>query len=53
MIDQAQDHDRPVIQCAKQRCYCGLCAPKAADLDTYNHIMKKYEIPNSNLRDQA
>lgn len=53
MIDLSQDHDRPVIKCAKRRCNCGLCAPKAADLDTYNLIMKKYEIPNTNLRDQA
>lgn len=39
----------PVIQCKKQRCYCGLCAPKAQDLDTYRTIMQKYEIPNPNL----
>lgn len=39
----------PVIQCKKYRCDCGLCAPKAADLDTYRSIMRKYEIPNSNL----
>lgn len=39
----------PVIQCKKSRCYCGLCAPKAQDLDTYQTIMKKYEISNSNL----
>jgi hypothetical protein len=42
-----------VIQCAKQRCYCGLCAPKAADLDTYQTIMRKYEIPNPNLLSQS
>ena len=47
MLEQAQNP--PVIQCAKERCYCGLCAPKAADLDTYKTIMRKYEIPNSNL----
>ena len=47
MLVQAQNP--PVIQCAKERCYCGLCAPKAADLDTYKSIMSKYEIPNSNL----
>lgn len=37
------------IQCKKSRCYCGLCAPKAQDLDTYKSIMEKYEIPNSDL----
>ena len=30
------------IQCAKPRCHCGLCAPKASDLATYQNIMKKY-----------
>lgn len=39
----------PVIQCQKAQCFCGLCAPKAQSLDTYNTIMRKYEIPNSNL----
>ena len=37
------------IQCKKLQCFCGLCAPKAADLDTYNTIMRKYAVPNSNL----
>ncbi len=44
MLAQARNHDRPVIRCAKQRCYCGLCAPKAEDQDTYNQIMKKYQL---------
>jgi hypothetical protein len=39
----------PVIQCKKYRCDCGLCAPKAQSLDTYRSIMRKYEIPDSNL----
>jgi len=34
----------PTIQCAKLRCQCGLCSPKAEDLDTYNSIIKKYQI---------
>ena len=33
----------PVIQCKKDRCSCGLCAPKAQDLSTYNKIIKKYQ----------
>jgi hypothetical protein len=45
----AQIDTTPVIQCKKSRCYCGLCAPKAQDLETYQTIMRKYEIPNSNL----
>ena len=34
---------RPVIQCKKHTCLCGLCAPKAKNLDTYHVIMKKYQ----------
>lgn len=45
----AQINTTPVIQCKKSRCYCGLCAPKAQDLETYQTIMRKYEIPNPNL----
>jgi hypothetical protein len=33
----------PVIQCKKYSCFCGLCAPKAKNLDTYKSIMKKYQ----------
>ena len=33
----------PVIQCKNYKCRCGLCAPKAKNLDTYNSIMKKYQ----------
>lgn len=41
---QARNPDKPIIQCAKDRCSCGLCAPKAEDLDTYQTIMKKYQL---------
>ena len=34
----------PIIKCINKRCFCGLCAPKAVDLDTYNSIMKKYQL---------
>lgn len=33
----------PVIQCKKDKCMCGLCAPKAQNLDIYNKTMKKYQ----------
>ena len=33
----------PIIQCKKARCLCGLCAPKAKNLDTYKKIIKKYQ----------
>lgn len=49
ILAQARDPNRSVIRCAKSRCLCGLCAPKAENLDTYQTIMKKYEIPNLNL----
>jgi len=32
----------PVIQCKKNTCLCGLCAPKSKNLDDFNFIMKKY-----------
>jgi MoaA/NifB/PqqE/SkfB family radical SAM enzyme len=34
----------PIIQCKKSSCYCGLCAPKAKNLDTFNKIMEKYYL---------
>ena len=49
----AQASNPTVIQCANSRCYCGLCAPKAEDLDTYKTIMKKYEIPTTDLLHQT
>lgn len=32
----------PTIQCKKYSCWCGLCAPKAQDRDSYNNLMRKY-----------
>lgn len=32
----------PVIQCAKPRCICGYCAPKAETRDDFENIMKKH-----------
>jgi len=49
ILTQARDPSRPVIRCAKKGCLCGVCAPKAEDLDTYKTIMRKYEIPTDNL----
>jgi len=44
ILAQARDMDKPVIRCAKERCLCGLCAPKAENLDTYQTIMRKYQL---------
>ena len=49
ILNQAQNINKPIIKCAKSRCQCGLCAPKAQDLDTYKDIMRKYEISVNNL----
>ena len=40
---QLDNHTLPIIQCKKYNCLCGLCAPKAKNLDTYKSIMKKYQ----------
>jgi MoaA/NifB/PqqE/SkfB family radical SAM enzyme len=40
---QISTNSMPVIQCKKSKCMCGLCAPKAKNLDTYKSIMKKYQ----------
>lgn len=51
--EQLITNTMPVIQCKKYKCMCGLCAPKAQSLETYNSIVKKYqreyEIPTTNL----
>jgi hypothetical protein len=41
---QLENNTKPIIQCKKYRCLCGLCAPKAKDLNTYKHIMRKYHL---------
>lgn len=32
----------PVIQCKKEQCWCGLCAPKAQSIEVFDSIMTKY-----------
>jgi MoaA/NifB/PqqE/SkfB family radical SAM enzyme len=34
---------QPIIQCKKYKCNCGLCAPKAKNLENYKSIMKKFK----------
>lgn len=43
LADQLENKTLSVIQCKKPTCYCGLCAPKARDLTTYNQIITKYQ----------
>jgi pyruvate-formate lyase-activating enzyme len=40
---QLDNNTLPIIQCKKYNCLCGLCAPKAKNLDTYQSIMEKYQ----------
>jgi hypothetical protein len=40
---QLASENPPVMQCKKARCLCGLCAPKAKNLATYQSIIKKYQ----------
>jgi sulfatase maturation enzyme AslB (radical SAM superfamily) len=32
----------PVITCAKKRCWCGICAPKASTKENFDKIMEKF-----------
>jgi hypothetical protein len=41
--NQLDNNTLPIIQCKKYNCMCGLCAPKAKNLDTYRSIIKKYQ----------
>jgi pyruvate-formate lyase-activating enzyme len=41
--NQLDTNTMPIIQCKKHNCLCGLCAPKAKNLDTYKSIIKKYQ----------
>lgn len=41
--DQLAADTLPVIQCRKPTCFCGLCAPKAQDLNAYNSMIRKYK----------
>jgi sulfatase maturation enzyme AslB (radical SAM superfamily) len=42
LSNQLNTNTLPIIQCKKYKCVCGLCAPKAKNLKTYNQIMEKY-----------
>jgi pyruvate-formate lyase-activating enzyme len=42
--DQLGNNSLPIIQCKKSSCWCGLCAPKAKNLNTYKQIMEKYYL---------
>jgi len=43
LTEQLKNQTLPVIQCKKYSCLCGLCAPKAKNLDTYKKIITKYQ----------
>ncbi len=39
-----KNHTMPTIQCKKDRCFCGFCAPKSKSLEDFNNIMEKYHV---------
>ena len=41
--NQLIDNTLPIIKCKKERCFCGLCAPKAKNLEDFKNIMEKYQ----------
>lgn len=51
LLQQAKNSQ--VITCGNDQCYCGLCAPKAENLETFTTIMKKYAISTTDLSDQT
>jgi MoaA/NifB/PqqE/SkfB family radical SAM enzyme len=40
---QLKTGTQPIIQCKNYKCNCGLCAPKAKNLENYKSIMKKFK----------
>ena len=40
--DNLSNNTMPIIQCKKRRCFCGLCAPKAQDVNAFKSLMRKY-----------
>ena len=42
--DRLSGSEIPLMKCAKTRCVCGICAPKAMALDTAKQIMKKHTV---------
>ena len=37
-----ENKQMPVITCAKKSCWCGMCAPKADSIESFNEIIPKY-----------
>ena len=35
---------QPIIKCMKDKCHCGLCAPKAKNLNTYQFVIFSFFI---------
>lgn len=43
---QLESNLMPVIQCKKETCMCGFCAPKAENKDSFNELIKRNVINN-------
>lgn len=48
IIDELKNYtskgEVPTITCQKRSCWCGMCAPKAADKNSFDRIIKKYTL---------
>jgi hypothetical protein len=44
LTDQLTNKMMPVIQCAKQHCLCGFCAPKAQNLNDFKELISRNVI---------
>ena len=44
LTERFEQKNMPIIQCAKDLCTCGLCAPKSQSIDDFVSIMSKHMI---------
>jgi hypothetical protein len=44
LTERFEQKNMPIIQCAKNFCLCGLCAPKSQSIDDFVSIMSKHMI---------
>jgi len=40
--EQLESDTLPTVICSKNKCWCGLCAPKASSKEVYDQIIEKY-----------
>ena len=47
ILELISRNDLPTIVCRKDKCWCGLCAPKAKTDQLYKKIISRYELTDS------